>query len=266
MIYTSYFANVKNLPRTIFPIAICGKAPDWWQGASYKKFAPKWPFFSVWKETRDNDYYINHFNKEVLNTLDIKEIIRDLEVWSQNGKFDIALICYEKPGDFCHRHLVAKWLNSIGIQCKEWEESDRKNILSEEGGPLECCEHYDIELGLCKKKTVWVSGEMPLIHCCHGMCEFFRIKEDNCRWCDSYRINFELNEDNDFHAGTIGETESHNQIMYESGNRDAPRIEFNRWGDQTNMWHTVGRYYPKYCPECGRKITEWPEVHKSNEK
>ena len=23
---------------------------------------------------------------------------------------DIALVCYEKPGDFCHRHLVASWL------------------------------------------------------------------------------------------------------------------------------------------------------------
>ena len=23
---------------------------------------------------------------------------------------DIALVCYEKPGDFCHRHLVSSWL------------------------------------------------------------------------------------------------------------------------------------------------------------
>ena len=50
--------------------------------------------------------------------------------------------------------------------------------------------------------------------------------------------------------------------MLECGNRDALRIEFNRWNDNDKMWHTVGRYYPKYCPECGRKITEWPEVHR----
>ena len=33
---------------------------------------------------------------------------------------DICLMCYEKPSDFCHRHLVANWLNENGIECKEW--------------------------------------------------------------------------------------------------------------------------------------------------
>ena len=32
----------------------------------------------------------------------------------------IALICYEKPTDFCHRHLVADWFNKNGILCEEW--------------------------------------------------------------------------------------------------------------------------------------------------
>lgn len=31
MIYTSYFANVKNLPANIYPIAICGKSPNDWK-------------------------------------------------------------------------------------------------------------------------------------------------------------------------------------------------------------------------------------------
>jgi SAM-dependent methyltransferase len=39
-----------------------------------------------------------------------------------NFPYTIALICYEKPSDFCHRHLVADWLNENGIECKEWEE------------------------------------------------------------------------------------------------------------------------------------------------
>ena len=32
----------------------------------------------------------------------------------------IVLICYEKPDDFCHRHLVANWFNENGVNCKEW--------------------------------------------------------------------------------------------------------------------------------------------------
>lgn len=36
------------------------------------------------------------------------------------GENDIALICYEKPTDFCHRHLVADWLNKNGFKCDEY--------------------------------------------------------------------------------------------------------------------------------------------------
>lgn len=32
---------------------------------------------------------------------------------------DAVLLCYEKPGDFCHRHLVSQWLNENGIRCSE---------------------------------------------------------------------------------------------------------------------------------------------------
>ena len=32
---------------------------------------------------------------------------------------DFALVCYEKPSDFCHRHLVADWLNKNGYDCEE---------------------------------------------------------------------------------------------------------------------------------------------------
>ena len=117
MIFTSYFAKLKNIPSNIVPISICGKAPDWYKGLQYKKLAPKYSFFSVWKETHDNEYYITNFKKEVLEKLDIKNVIAELTKLS-DGK-DIVLICYEKPTDFCHRFLVSDWLNKNGIKCEE---------------------------------------------------------------------------------------------------------------------------------------------------
>ena len=39
-------------------------------------------------------------------------------VWN-NENFHIALICYEKPSEFCHRHLVADWLKEYGIEVEE---------------------------------------------------------------------------------------------------------------------------------------------------
>ena len=133
MIYTSYFAKLKSLPSNVIPISICGKAPVWYTGIQYRKLAPKYDFFMKWKETHDNDYYIEHFQKEVLDSLEIIRVLHELHcllpeevkiqiqssVWS-NTDWHIALICYEKPSDFCHRHLVADWLNKHGIKVEEF--------------------------------------------------------------------------------------------------------------------------------------------------
>ena len=122
MLYTSYFAMLKSLPENIIPISICGKAPDWYKGLQYKKLAPKYKFFMEWKRNHDNTFYIEHFNKEVLNLLDVNDVIKDLKSLVPNKS--IALICYEKPEDFCHRHLVSKWFNDNNINCKEWIKNE----------------------------------------------------------------------------------------------------------------------------------------------
>ena len=123
MIYTSYFAKLKSLPDNIVPISICGKAPDWYKGLQYKKLAPKYDFFMKWEENHDNDYYIKCFNTQVLDTLKSEVVVAELSkmAGNSNNNFEhICLICYEKPSDFCHRHLVADWLNEEGFKCEEW--------------------------------------------------------------------------------------------------------------------------------------------------
>lgn len=126
MIYTSYFAKLKSLPNNIIPISICGKAPDWYKGLQYKKLAPKYDFFMEWKKTHDNDYYIKCFNEQVLDKLNVLTVMRDLidlvNSSENHIEKEIALICYEKPSDFCHRHLVADWLRKNGLQCEEWTQ------------------------------------------------------------------------------------------------------------------------------------------------
>lgn len=124
MIYTSYFAKLKSLPDNIVPISICAKAPDWYKGLEYKKLAPKYDLLMHWKDNHDSDYYIKHFNEQTLSHLNAVDVILDFSkmVYSFNvGEEDICLICYEKPSDFCHRHLVADWLNKNGFQCKEYK-------------------------------------------------------------------------------------------------------------------------------------------------
>ena len=148
MIYTSYFAKLKSLPENIIPISICGKAPNGWKGLEYKKLAPKYDFFNKWKENHDNDYYTKCFNEQVLDKLDAREVYGDLMTLCGVGTTTnitphIALICYEKPSDFCHRHLVSEWLTKNNILCKEWEAielsvlNDERSKMIEERSSLE---------------------------------------------------------------------------------------------------------------------------------
>lgn len=119
-VYTSYFANLKNLPDNLCPISICGKAPDWYNGIQYKILAPKYWFFIKYKEDGNEEFYIDAFNKEVLGVLKAHEVLEKLNELAYD-KIP-CLICYEKPGDFCHRHLVANWLqNNCNIKVEEFK-------------------------------------------------------------------------------------------------------------------------------------------------
>lgn len=120
IIYTSYFDNLQNIPKEIIPIAICGKSPDWYDGFEYKKLAPKLKFFQEWKKNRDNQYYINCFREQVLEQLNAENVYKELATLANADA--CVLVCYEQPDEFCHRHLVATWLNeNIDMEyIEEW--------------------------------------------------------------------------------------------------------------------------------------------------
>jgi len=110
-IYTSYFAQLDKLPTNIVPISICAKAPDFYTGLQYKVLAPSYDLLQHWHKNHDIKYYNTIFDAEILFWLTRCGVVHDLEILSR-GK-DVALICYEKPFEFCHRHLVAKWLGDV---------------------------------------------------------------------------------------------------------------------------------------------------------
>ena len=117
---TTYFANVRNVISHYVPISICGKAPNAWKGLEYRKLAPKKWFFDEWKSTGDNDFYVKNFKREVLDRLDPHVVWNELRKLSNGAPF--ALVCYEKPSDFCHRHLVSQWLRAAGYAIREFEK------------------------------------------------------------------------------------------------------------------------------------------------
>lgn len=124
MIYTSYFAKLKYLPKDIIPISICAKAPNWYKGLQYKELAPTYDILMKYKRYGDKEDYIKSFYEQVLSKLNSNEVVFDLSRLADEDdtyySYDICLICYEKSSDFCHRHLIAEWLIKDGYKCEEW--------------------------------------------------------------------------------------------------------------------------------------------------
>ena len=46
-----------------------------------------------------------------LNWFEVYEELYELADPCGLSQYDITLVCYEKPEDFCHRHLIANWFN-----------------------------------------------------------------------------------------------------------------------------------------------------------
>ncbi len=119
MIYTGYFDKIETYKEKGFtPVSIAGRAPDWYDGIEYKKLAPKRDWWQKWHDEKlSNAWYNEQYYKTVLNKLKAEEVFADLQKFGNN----IILLCYEKSGEFCHRNIVANWLNEHQIKTKEYD-------------------------------------------------------------------------------------------------------------------------------------------------
>lgn len=108
-VYTSYFAKLKKiLDEGYFPISITRYPPKGIDVAELKLFAPSEELLRKIKSDEiDETEYEKIYRKE-MERFDFNLVWEGLEQISEiNGKKDLVLLCYEKSGDFCHRHIFA---------------------------------------------------------------------------------------------------------------------------------------------------------------
>lgn len=111
MIYTSNYENFGNATCYYKTCSISGdrgKRANF-KGNSYSKLAPRKSFWKVWhdnigkiSEAENNKYYIEEYFIQVLSKLDPEKIYNELDY--------SILLCYETHEEFCHRQIVAEWL------------------------------------------------------------------------------------------------------------------------------------------------------------
>ena len=103
---TSYFARMNGKSfksRNLNGVSIA-RSSRYWDGRTYPPLFPTWEMIKL----EDRIEYEIMYRRDVLDKLDPQK------VWDDLGE-DAILLCHEsaaniEKGDFCHRHIVARWL------------------------------------------------------------------------------------------------------------------------------------------------------------
>ena len=105
-IYTSYFGNLSKLEKNgIKPISIALFPPKRYNGDSLPDLAPDLTIFNGYKENIITEERFKKFYEYKIRQIGKEKILKMIE----DGQ-DVALICFEAPGCFCHRHILADYL------------------------------------------------------------------------------------------------------------------------------------------------------------
>lgn len=117
-IETSCFSVYKNTPNGV---AISRGVPKWFKGEKEVALCPSWALIKNTKMGQKE--WVRAYYEEVLALLDPIQIAEKME-----GK---VMLCWEKPGEFCHRRVVAEWIEKeTGIIVPEYEQGGgKKNQL-----------------------------------------------------------------------------------------------------------------------------------------
>lgn len=103
-LYTSYYAKSGTHLKAI---SISANAPAFYSGDKYLALAPSWELIRAYKSGQvDESGYVEWYMRLLKDRKLIPQQVAD------NLAEESILLCYEKSGDFCHRHIVAEWLEA----------------------------------------------------------------------------------------------------------------------------------------------------------
>jgi hypothetical protein len=115
---TSNFArhNIEKFPNAVS----IARSSRWFKGRRYQQLAPSRDLFTKYLAGMvDEAAYAIEYQRDVLSKLDPAKVAEDL------GS-DAVLLCWEAPGKFCHRRLVAAWLEeALGVEVPEYMPPNR---------------------------------------------------------------------------------------------------------------------------------------------
>ena len=113
MIFTSYFNNQFRVP--LRSVSVCLDKPDGLHCERFLALAPTSKMIELANSGRF-DKFSELYYSHVLTRLDPFATYHELD--------SSVLLGWEKPGGFCHRHIVASWLeHAVGLPVLELDDA-----------------------------------------------------------------------------------------------------------------------------------------------
>jgi len=142
--YTSYYANFKNIPTNFVCVGISRSCPDGFEDGGYPNFlfvkdnilAPDSALLEDFKAGRETEdgykrRYIEHFLDQFgyyKKFKSFEDFVAALEKEYGDKYEAMVFLCYEKPSDFCHRHILRDMMNKVfNIPCEELGSAAKKD-------------------------------------------------------------------------------------------------------------------------------------------
>ena len=129
-LYTSYFGALKKLPIDDYEIvAITASSPKWFTGKTLSVLAPDIELVMGYKSGNICKSEYEKIYTAKLERVNIRDYMKLFEDKARDKK-GIIFLCYEKPDDFCHRHIFAKYFSDRGYPIKEYTTKKARRSIS----------------------------------------------------------------------------------------------------------------------------------------
>lgn len=120
-IATGYFGQMKKyISMGYCPTGVVLFPPKWYNGRNLKSYAPSLELFNKCKsgDISGEDFYKEYY-EEVKKT-GVRRFIEYIKEKEREGVSKIVLLCFEKPEEICHRHILARYLSEeLGCSINE---------------------------------------------------------------------------------------------------------------------------------------------------
>ncbi len=119
-LYTSRWQNGELRKLPVLPVGISRGVPKFRLGYRYRRLmelAPSQETFAI----EDREEFERAY-RQGLEQIGLETIMRKLERISREaGGLPLALLCFERVDEFCHRHVLRDFLTERGVEIRELE-------------------------------------------------------------------------------------------------------------------------------------------------